>query len=73
MDLPVGLRDGDKWYKVQQQSVSSSVPQGLIQGIRTVPWMMDQHVQQVCEQCQTGGVSDTLQDRAAVQRDRPER
>lgn len=38
--------------------------------MKTVPWVMGQHVQQVCEQYKTGGMPDTLEERAARQGDR---
>lgn len=59
--------------KFNGQSDSSGVPLGLTGVIKTIPWMMTQHVQQVCEQYQTGWVSDTVEGRAARQRDRPKK
>lgn len=47
--------------KFTGQSISSGVPLGLTGVIQTIPWTITQHAQQVCEQYQSGGVSDTVE------------
>lgn len=72
MNLTVWLGDADNGYKVQWAVSFQRCPSGTDRS-QTIPWMMTQHVQQVCEQHQTGRVSDTVEGRAARQRDRPKK